>query len=380
MHQNGIIKGEIFLIKASAPGKLYIAGEYAVLEPGHPALIVALDQFITVTLKEADKQGSICSSYSNGISIPWTRKNGKFYIDERENPFSYITKSVTIVEQYLQESNYDLKYFDLTIESELDNKDGRKYGLGSSGAVTIATIKAILSLYKISYDSELLYKLAAITHLSLNSNGSFGDLAASSYGGWIAYSCFEREWVLEKLANGESINSLLEQEWPKLMIEPLKAPNDLRLLIGWTGSPASTTSLVDQLNDEQNEMNGFYKQFLSDSNQCVSAIISAFKARNITDIQKGIRVNRELLKSLAQKSGVDIETQALTDLCTIAESFNGAAKSSGAGGGDCGIVLFNQHDEILPMVNKWREQGIVNLPLQVYKEEKTDYTSIMWED
>lgn len=70
----------------------------------------------------------------------------------------------------------------------------------------------------------------------------------------------------------------------------------------------------------------------------------------------------------------------MTDLCTIAENFNGAAKSSGAGGGDCGIVLFNQHDEILPMVNNWREQGIVNLPLQVYKEEKTDYSSIMWED
>ena len=247
------------MIKASAPGKLYNAGEYAVLEPGHPALIVALDQFITVTLKEADKQGSICSSYSNGISIPWTRKNGKFYMDERENPFSYITKSVTLVEQYLQELNYDLKYFDLTIESELDNKDGRKYGLGSSGAVTIATIKAILSLYEIDYTSELLYKLAAITHLSLNSNGSFGDLAASSYGGWIAYSCFEKEWVIEKLSTREKISKLVTEKWPKLRIEPLKAPADLRSLLGWTGSPASTTSLVDQLYDEQNDMYDFYK-------------------------------------------------------------------------------------------------------------------------
>lgn len=368
------------MIKASAPGKLYIAGEYAVLEPGHPALIVALDQFITVTLKEADKQGSICSSYSNGISIPWTRKNGKFYMDERENPFSYITKSVTLVEQYLQELNYDLKYFDLTIESELDNKDGRKYGLGSSGAVTIATIKAILSLYEIDYTSELLYKLAAITHLSLNSNGSFGDLAASSYGGWIAYSCFEKEWVIEKLSTREKISKLVTVKWPKLRIEPLKAPADLRLLIGWTGSPASTTSLVDQLHDEQNDMYDFYKQFLDDSYQCVMWIIEAFKEKNIEKIQQGIRINRHLLKSLAAKSRVNIETDALTDLCTIAESFNGAAKSSGAGGGDCGIVLFNQQDEILPMITAWREKGIVDLPLQVYKEKMTNYESIIWEE
>lgn len=381
LKMNGITKGEIFLIKASAPGKLYIAGEYAVLEPGHPALIVALDQFITVTLKEADKQGSICSSYSNGISIPWTRKNGKFYIDERENPFSYITKSVTLVEQYLQELGYELKYFDLTIESELDNKDGRKYGLGSSGAVTIATIKAILSLYGITYNSELLYKLAAITHLSLNSNGSFGDLAASSYGGWIAYSCFEKKWVLSELESKQiKINQLIEKNWPKLMIQPLKAPQDLRLLIGWTGSPASTAFLVDQLNDEQSEMNGFYKQFLDDSYKCVMWIIDAFKEKDINKIQQGIRINRHLLKSLAGKSGVNIETEALTDLCTIAEEFNGAAKSSGAGGGDCGIVLFNQQDEIIPMITAWRNKGIVDLPLQVYKEKQTDYKPIIWED
>ena len=36
------------MIEASAPGKLYIAGEYAVVEPGHPAILVAVDQFITV--------------------------------------------------------------------------------------------------------------------------------------------------------------------------------------------------------------------------------------------------------------------------------------------------------------------------------------------
>lgn len=375
-----LLKERFFLIKASAPGKLYIAGEYAVLEPGHPALIVALDQFITVTLKEADKQGSICSSYSNGISIPWTRKNGKFYIDERENPFSYITKSVTLIEQYLQELDYDLKYFDLTIESELDNKDGRKYGLGSSGAVTIATIKAILSLYGIDYTSELLYKLAAITHLSLNSNGSFGDLAASSYGGWIAYSCFEKEWVIEKLKAHKKISELVTEDWPKLRIEPLKAPADLRLLIGWTGTPASTTSLVDQLHDEQNDMHDFYKQFLEDSYQCVMWIIEAFKEKNIEKIQQGIRINRHLLKSLAAKSRVNIETTALTDLCTIAENFSGAAKSSGAGGGDCGIVLFNQQDEILPMITAWREKGIVDLPLQVYKEKMTNYEPIIWEE
>ena len=31
------------MIEVSVPGKLYIAGEYAVVEPGYPAVIVAVD-------------------------------------------------------------------------------------------------------------------------------------------------------------------------------------------------------------------------------------------------------------------------------------------------------------------------------------------------
>ncbi|MGW9022604.1 hypothetical protein ACWGOE_14100, partial [Leucobacter chromiiresistens] len=33
-----------------AQGKLYIAGEYAVVDPGQPAVIVAVDRYITVQL------------------------------------------------------------------------------------------------------------------------------------------------------------------------------------------------------------------------------------------------------------------------------------------------------------------------------------------
>lgn len=43
------------MIEVSAPGKLYIAGEYAVVEPGHPAIIVAIDQFISVSIGPAKK-------------------------------------------------------------------------------------------------------------------------------------------------------------------------------------------------------------------------------------------------------------------------------------------------------------------------------------
>lgn len=49
---NFILKGNDSLISVKAPGKLYIAGEYAVVEKGTPSIIVALNQFITVNIEK----------------------------------------------------------------------------------------------------------------------------------------------------------------------------------------------------------------------------------------------------------------------------------------------------------------------------------------
>lgn len=49
-----------------------------------------------------------------------------------------------MTERFIKESGIPLSYFHLSVKSELDNASGKKYGLGSSGAVTVATIKALL--------------------------------------------------------------------------------------------------------------------------------------------------------------------------------------------------------------------------------------------
>ena len=65
-----------------APGKLYIAGEYAVVEPGHRAVLVAVDRFITIrltprasTCSPADERaGTIRSVLYAAGSRPWRRR------------------------------------------------------------------------------------------------------------------------------------------------------------------------------------------------------------------------------------------------------------------------------------------------------------------
>lgn len=353
------------MIEITTPGKLFIAGEYAVVEPGHPAIIVAVDQFVSITVEPTKHVGSIQSAQYNNLPVRWTRRNNELILDIRDNPFHYLLAAIRLVEKYAQEQNRALTFYHLKVISELDSSSGKKYGLGSSGAVTVGTVKALNELYQLELNKEQIFKLAALAHLSVQGNGSCGDIAASCYGGWIAFSTFDHTWVKEQLAT-ETLTILLQKKWPYLRIEPLPVPENLRLLIGWTGSPASTSNLVDQVYQSKEGKETAYANFLMESKQCVEKMIQGFKSNHIPDIQAQIRKNRGLLRQLSAFTGVPIETEALERLCALAETFGGAAKSSGAGGGDCGIVLFKQTSGILPLISAWEKKMITPLPLHVY--------------
>lgn len=359
------------MIEVSAPGKLYIAGEYAVVEPGHPAILVAIDQFITVSLEKTENVGSITSFQYGNLPILWRRQNDLLVLDKRENPFHYILAAINVTESYAKELGKELSFYSLMVDSELDSSNGRKYGLGSSAAVTVATVQALCQYYDLGANNETIFKLAALAHLSVKSNGSCGDVAASVYGGWLAFTTFDREWVLKQQEQNQSVKTLIEREWPHLSITPLTPPLDLRLVIGWTGSPASTSHLVDEVTNQRSRDKQAYEVFLKESALCVNRMIEAFQAGDIKAIQTQIRKNRKLLVQMSKDTGVTIETPALTQLCEVAEIYNGAAKSSGAGGGDCGIVLFDRKEGLLSLMTAWEEKDITNLPLHVYtKAEK----------
>lgn len=353
------------MIEISVPGKLFIAGEYAVVEPGHPAIIVAVDQFINVTIEGARKNGSIQSAQYSDLPIRWTRRNGELVLDHRENPFHYILAAIRLTEKYAQEKGTLLSFYDLKVTSELDNSNGRKYGLGSSGAVTVATVKALNLYYDLKMDRLTQFKIAALAHLAVQGNGSCGDIAASCYGGWLAFSTFDHEWVLRKQQEW-TLTQLLTSDWPELSIRPLTVPKTLRLLIGWTGSPASTSDLVDQVYQSKEAKEKGYAKFLTDSKDCVNRLIDGFLNEDSRTIKKMITENRKLLVGLSSLTGVTIETPALKKLCDLAETYRGAAKSSGAGGGDCGIVIVDQKTGILPLMSAWEKADIIPLPLHVY--------------
>ncbi|MFD1672050.1 phosphomevalonate kinase [Agrilactobacillus yilanensis] len=354
------------MITVKAPGKLYIAGEYAVVEPSFPAVIVALDQFVTVSIAESQGFGRIESKQYQENSLYWRRHGDELVFDNRDNPFHYILSAIRFTEQYAREQGKALKLFNLKINSQLDSKDGRKYGLGSSAAVTVGTIKALCRFYDLTLTKDQIYKLAAIAHLDMQGNGSLGDIAASVYGGWIAYRSFNHDW-LSAQRHTSTLSALLNMPWPGLAIEILTPPEGLELLIGWSGSPASTSQLVDKITIATATNHAAYETFLQASKACVDQLIQSFKAGDMQGIQTQITMNRHILQTLSDFSQVSIETPLLKQMCDVAEVNGGAAKTSGAGGGDCGIAVIATDSARNQIYTQWQELGVEPLNLKVHE-------------
>ena len=354
-------------ITSKAPGKLFIAGEYAVVEPGHGAIVAAVSRYLTVTIDTATSLGTLTSTQNPDVIVEWTRE-GELFSVKTDHPYKLVEEAILVAEQYVRETSTPTNaLYSLSITSELDDaKRGIKYGLGSSGAVVVATIQAVLDFYNSPRTSLLVYKLSVLTNLRLSQRGSFGDIAASSFGGMVYYTSPDRSALLKQLQN-KSIKEICDTDWKDLTIERLPKIPDFTLLVGWTGQVAITDSLI-QATEKKRKVetdSAFYKEFLNKSHAIVQGLQSAWKNKDIKALQEGIRANRALLNEFAQVMQLEIETPALQTLCDLAEQVGACAKTSGAGGGDCGICFTQNEQQRQQIENQWAKAQIHVLPLTI---------------
>jgi len=362
------LKGsERVTITSKAPGKLFIAGEYAVVESGHGAIVAAVSRYLTVTIDETTNVGTLTSTQNPDVIVEWTREGDQF-CTKGDHPYRLVEEAILVAEQYVRECGTATNaLYSLAITSELDDaKRGIKYGLGSSGAVVVATIQAILDFYKTPHTPLLVYKLSVLTNLRLSQRGSFGDIAASAFRGMVYYTSPDRSELLVKLQS-QTIKEICDTNWKDLTIERLPEIPDFTLLVGWTGQVAITDSLI-QATEKKRKVatdSAFYKGFLGKSHAIVQGLQSAWNKQNIPALQEGIRANRALLNEFAREMQLEIETPALQTLCDLAEQVGACAKTSGAGGGDCGICFTKNETERKQIEKQWAKAQIQVLPLTI---------------
>ncbi|GAA3765780.1 phosphomevalonate kinase [Microbacterium kribbense] len=353
------------MIREQAPGKLFIAGEYAVVEPGEPAVLVAVDRYVTVELEPGRERGSISSDQYGRQPLLWTRSEDGVVPDQDHRPFDYVFSAIQVIEQLAAERAIAPRFYDIRISSQLDDVSGRKFGLGSSAAVTIATIRALDRFYGLGLTALQIFQTALIATVRVSPASSGGDLAASAFGGWIAYSAPDRV-QLHAAAEADGVQRLLDRPWPGLSVRRLPAPAGLRLLVGWTGQPASTERLVGSLQGRIRGGETRYREFLADSRSAVQALIAALDEQDAAATLAAIRSARMALGDLARHAGIEIETPGLAALCAAAADAGAAGKSSGAGGGDCGIVLAPAGADVHGMLTEWEQHDIRHLAIEVH--------------
>ncbi|WP_099221650.1 phosphomevalonate kinase [Listeria costaricensis] len=342
-------------LKIKIPGKLYIAGEYAVVESGHTAILAAVDRYITLTLEDSWKNQLTIPHYEDTVTWPL----GEELQAEGEH-WTFTAEAINTATAYLKARKISLSPIKMTIETELIDESGFKYGLGSSAAATTAVIKAMMARFAPDTPLETQFKMAALSHLVVQGNGSCGDIASCMYGGWIAYTTFDQDWVTRHLPY-KSLAWFLTNPWPNLKIEQLETPT-LPFAVGWTGNPVSTGKLVSEIQVFKQEQPDDYRLFLEKTGTYVEQMLQALKEKNLPLLFSSIKQNRLALKALGEQAHVPIETELLGKLAEAAEQHGGAGKLSGSGGGDCGIAFLAEESEKLLLETEWEKLGIKSLP------------------
>lgn len=353
--------------RIKVPGKLMIAGEYAVLEPSQKAVVAAVNRYVIAHIRPS-RQNKLSLPQLSLENIVWKIRNGGVQFSKLDSRLCFMENSLSAAARFLQEKSIRLHPFHLQIESELDDpSSGKKYGLGSSAAVVAAVISAVLCFHSQGKESPTLdeiFKLSAIAHVKTQGSGSGADIAAAVYGGWLEYSALSSKWALKELEQGEKLTKMIEKPWPNLSIISLSAPTSLQLAVGWTKEAAATAPMIKRVHNFRDSNIEAYHQFLMDSTVSVARLIESFKQKDCTEAIKALAQNRKVLQRLGENAGIPIETEELKTLCDIAERF-GSSKSSGAGGGDCGIAFLIGDNEMQKLFEAWKAADISPLDLRV---------------
>jgi len=350
-------------ITVKVPGKLMIAGEFAVLEPNHQLGVMAVDRFVYAKIAPSSENRLTLEDFDL-YDIGFDVDSNNVYVHTEDTNVRFVHNAIRVAIQYLQEMGIAISTFALSVRSELDDESGAKYGLGSSAAVVTATVTAVLEVHLSNRPSrELIFKLAAIAHVETQGNGSGADIAASTFGGLLNYTSFQAEWLLRKYKHADTITELLHMDWVYFSVRPATMVQNLYFCVGWTGEPASTSKLVDQILLLKQKNPAQFEEFLKQSDEAVHTFFNGMDTSNEGLIIDGVKRNRRALASVGHQANTSIETPMLTKLCDLAESHGGAGKPSGAGGGDCGIAFIPSKEQAKMLMDSWKEAGIKPLAL-----------------
>lgn len=305
-------------ITVSAPGKLLLFGEHAVVH-GFPCIVTAVNQYMECKAEPLSEPILVLGAPDVGI------EKYEKPLDELGN--GEIPKGARFVEEALRSvmvslpasrsrsggwSNHDTSGLHLTITSAFKST----VGFGSSSAATICTLKAINELWELNLNPKELFDLSYQAVLAVQGGGSGADLAAALLGGTLLYQLGGKR------------------------MEPIGLEiNKVSLVIGYSGTKADTMSML-QIVADRIEHHPALADVYRQMGQLSLEADDALRTANWKNVGKLMNRNQQLLDRLG------VSTSKLDRMIAAAiEAEAYGAKLSGAGGGDCMIALCSRSTE-----------------------------------
>lgn len=261
------------IASGEAPGKLILCGEHAVVE-GHAAIAAALPRMTRVTVARRPGPSTLVSDLQ----------------DERLWP-----ALLTVV---------PADGLEVTIRSELPVG----CGLGSSGALAIATLRALAALEGRAPAFEELHERGFLVERAFHGNPSGVDHAVSALGGVVRY---------RRTPSGAEIH-------------PLKIAEPLTLVVVNTGRPAFTTAeLVERVRQRGS----------STELAAIGAIVTRVVGL-LGTAGTHVQVGQLLTENHGWLRAIGVSTPALDRVCEAMLAAGAlGAKLAGAGGGGVALAL-----------------------------------------
>ena len=296
---------------AFAPGKCILFGEHAVVF-GHPAVAVAIDQGVRVSVEESEM---------------WKLEGASF--DPSRHPhISHIIQNIF---------QYSGPPLDIDVNSSLFSAAG----MGSSAALSNAFGAAMYSY--LNPDEEIdAVKLAKIAHsaeaTAQKGRASPTDTATSALGGCVVVSGSEvpgtRHVFDTSLETPEG-----SREWSINTVDIPQGVGDAWLVIGYSGTGSPTGRMVSKVAKLISEVPERMEEMEAIAN-ITRAGLAALSAGNLDALGMAMDACHESLRKL------EVSTIKLDQMVNAARPHSLGAKITGAGGGGCMVALTHDPNRV----------------------------------
>ena len=368
------------MVDAKAPGKVLWLGGYSVLEKPNIGYVTAIDAHVhaNVNLLEGSNKVHI-KAPDLGIDVngALNPETGKITI-ERTKELNLLTTSLEISLSYVISNG--IKPDGISIETKNDaafgyqiksngvNKRISKSGMGSSSAVTVATIAAVLKSYGLDInENDALHKLAQVSHsVATGKVGSGFDIAAATYGS-VLYSRHSPSILSDFPQNftASDISETVQKRWDYTVKSVSLPPVFKSCMANFVGDSAITTSLVGTVNEFKKRDPQSYKNIIAEINESAEKAVialSRIKDKNSTssieEFVDNFEKSRLATKELGRLSGANIEPDDTTELIEESKR-NGAlvAKLPDAGRKDSIVAISIGDDKASSLKRFWSKKS-----------------------